>query len=1177
MRKLLLSFALVLAVSSAFAHGVQVVYRVLPNGFIRIYVEHWHSDQTVGSLVNNGMSITTTYGSTTITQNLNPTGAVNNTSWNNLPGGGTALTVLRACAGEANTYNDWAYYDFAPAACGIPISITLNQGNTVVLQEACSGLYPVTINATFNDNAGPVLTCPAPVASVACGSAGTNVNFAATAVDNCGVATISYSIQPGSFFPVGTTNVTATATDVNGFTSQCTFPVRVNVVDNTPPTATCPSNVSLVAEPGSCGATYSYSIPYSDNCGTATIAQLSGVASGGVFPVGTTVNNFRISDPSGNSVNCSFTVTVTDDQAPVANVKNVSVAIAADGTASVNIAAINNGSSDNCGVASMSITAGKTSYTCTDAGQSFPVTLTVTDNAGLSSSATSMVTVTDPLSVCNKAPIAVCRPRTILANLSCQGTPAPAIFNNGSSDPDGDAISFSISPAGPFSLGTHQVTLIVTDARGASSSCITTLTVIDGTPPLVTAPAPVTVNATAGQCAVTGVSLGMATAVDNCGVVVSITNDAPASYPVGTTAVMWLATDNAGRVGVAYQKVTVVSTTPPVISPVAAITANNDAMSCAASIPVMEPAAIAGCTTSECVFENLDNMNDGAISGQSPKWVPWPGGTSGVITSAQAFSAGKSVEFSNSQDQLYLLGDKTTGKWTAKWKMFVPVGKTAYFNTQHLANAGVEFGQQVQFSSTGNAVLQTGGTFTQFTYPQGQWFSVEQHFDLDNDQTTFSVNGTAVKTWPASWQAQTQLNGTKQIGSFDFFAHTGTLAGIEPNPAAQSLFYIDDMYFCGGDNAAVTGARSDGQQLDAVYPVGTTTITWTATDLRGLTSTSSQTVTVKDNTAPTIACGDASSARVVDNAGCTYLAKGNEFDITASDNCGVATIVNNFNNSNSLSGAAFPVGTTTVTWTVTDIHGNVSTCTKTVTVNNLFTASISGSSVLTNGVLPNTIYVGYGPASTLALTAAGANSGSGSYQYQWSTTSNLSISGSSSNAAVNLSASAANSSQAYTATVVVTDGYGCVTSTSFSVNVVDVRCGNKNDKVLVCHKTGSGSVQICIAPSAVATHLANGSTLGSCGAARGGNTEPIVKAAALKSFPNPATGIFELRLMNFNPGKYQVEIVDITGKLVASRQVTTGYSTEDVRFDLRQNASGTYYVKVLNGKEVVTTQVVIAR
>src|SRR5207237_3052726 len=111
--------------------------------------------------------------------------------------------------------------------------------------------------------------------------------------------------------------------------------------------------------------------------------------------------------------------------------------------------------------------------------------------------------------VCNQPPVARCRPRTVTANAACQGIAAASLFNNGSTDPDGDALSFSISPAGPFPLGVTNITLTVTDSKGASSSCSTTVTVVDGIRPVLTVPAPVTITAAAGQCTVaaSGVNL----------------------------------------------------------------------------------------------------------------------------------------------------------------------------------------------------------------------------------------------------------------------------------------------------------------------------------------------------------------------------------------------------------------------------------------------------------------------------------------------------------------------------------------------------------------------------------------------------------------------------------------------------------------------------------------------
>ncbi len=98
---------------------------------------------------------------------------------------------------------------------------------------------------TVADGTAPTLNVPAnitvnlPLNSTATSMA---VSFAATASDNCGTATISYSHAPGSIFPVGTTTVTVTATDAvgNQTTGQFTVTVLYNFsgffapVDNLP-------------------------------------------------------------------------------------------------------------------------------------------------------------------------------------------------------------------------------------------------------------------------------------------------------------------------------------------------------------------------------------------------------------------------------------------------------------------------------------------------------------------------------------------------------------------------------------------------------------------------------------------------------------------------------------------------------------------------------------------------------------------------------------------------------------------------------------------------------------------------------------------------------------------------------------------------------------------------------
>jgi hypothetical protein len=108
----------------------------------------------------------------------------------------------------------------------------------------------------------------------------------------------------------------------------------------------------------------------------------------------------------------------------------------------------------------------------------------------------------------------------------------------------------------------------------------------------------------------------------------------------------------------------------------------------------------------------------------------------------------------------------------------------------------------------------------------------------------------------------------------------------------------------------------------ASFNVGATTVTYTATDAQGLVTTSSFTVTVNDTQLPTITAPAPVTVTAALNS-CTATATlGSE---TTADNCGVASSTNN-------APATFPIGNTTVTWTVTDVNGNVATATQIVTV-----------------------------------------------------------------------------------------------------------------------------------------------------------------------------------------------------------------------------------------------------
>ena len=109
------------------------------------------------------------------------------------------------------------------------------------------------------------------------------------------------------------------------------------------------------------------------------------------------------------------------------------------------------------------------------------------------------------------------------------------------------------------------------------------------------------------------------------------------------------------------------------------------------------------------------------------------------------------------------------------------------------------------------------------------------------------------------------------------------------------------------------------------FPVGTTTVTYTARDAVGNTTTASFTVTVIDNVPPVIANLPANISLTPSGASSTVVATWTS--PTATDNVGVASFTSNYT-----PGAGFPLGVTTVTYRAVDTSGNQSAGRFTVTV-----------------------------------------------------------------------------------------------------------------------------------------------------------------------------------------------------------------------------------------------------
>ncbi len=183
----------------------------------------------------------------------------------------------------------------------------------IASNDADENPFDITLTGFGADTTPPAINCAANiVASTDPGQCSkSNVTYSVTFNDNCpgGSFTQTAGLPSGSTFPKGITTNRFSATDASGNTNTCSFTVSIN--DNEVPSISCPGNLVLAANPGqSSRSNVTYSVSSGDNCPGSSLNQTIGLPSGSTFPLGTTTNVFVVTDASGNTNTCSFTVTI---------------------------------------------------------------------------------------------------------------------------------------------------------------------------------------------------------------------------------------------------------------------------------------------------------------------------------------------------------------------------------------------------------------------------------------------------------------------------------------------------------------------------------------------------------------------------------------------------------------------------------------------------------------------------------------------------------------------------------------------------------------------------------------------------------------------------------------------------------------------------------------------------
>jgi large repetitive protein len=681
------------------------------------------------------------------------------------------------------------------------------------------------------------------------------------------------TIPDTSVFPIGTTTVYTVAT--NGKTLAAVVPFTVTVVDNrTPALGVCPNKVEVIENPpGSGTKQVTYTPPIvTNNCNTLVSCT---PASGHNFSIGTTTVTCSAAAPGSTPPSCSFTVKVVAACTIICPANLVLQTTTNQCTAVANYTTTTTGNCD--------------SVTCVPpSGSTFPKGATTVICTPASGSACSFtVTVND-----TQPPTIICPANTTRATEPGQCA-AIVNYNPTATDNCSGVTTVVCSPTSgsQFPKGTTTVNCSATDAANLTASCGFTVTVNDLTPPAISCPANITINATAGQCAAL-VNYPIPTPSDNCAGVGAVVCTPPAlsAFPVGTTTVNCLVNDASSNTGACSFTVTIADNQTPIITWPAA----NGAFTAAENLPPANSAYTAasfgpfnGAPAS--VFGNAQLFN---FSGNVAP--PAAGSATSSFNSIfrAAYSTGGSPQSIQAPASLSI--NFTFTNQTGAVRVFSSELTQLDISGGNLP-AGIRLRESALQHSTGQTTIEaiSGGGFRITST-----MTIFTEFSADNGQT---------------WQPSTASSGLELLQATDTNLCSAVI-GFNNATATDN---------CSGISA-VTCTPATGSSFN----LGTTTVTCTVNDAASNPASSTFTIKVLDTQLPSLTC----PANIVTDesspgSGSTTVSYTTP---TPADNCPSPVI-----SCNPVSGASYPVGTTTVICTTTDAAGNTSSCAFTVQVRQL--------------------------------------------------------------------------------------------------------------------------------------------------------------------------------------------------------------------------------------------------
>lgn len=785
--------------------------------------------------------------------------------------------------------------------------------------------------------------------------------------DDCGITDMQIDQEILTCTQSGILSMVLTVTDAAGLTDRCT--TFVDLRDTLPPVARCRNSFPVFLDSDGVARLSTSAIDNGsyDNCADGLSLSLSHTTFS-CTDLGVREVSLTARDESGQTQSCSTNVSVIDTLPPVARCQDIPLSLNAEGTASLDPAQIDFGSSDNCEL--VSIRLDRDEFTCTDQGAQ-QVVLTVEDRAGRTDTCKARVTLSD-----DQPPQARCQPLIRYGNDAGAVTVLPADIDAGSSD-NCQLVHRALNRTvfGCGDLGLNSIMLTVTDDAGQQDSCTTTIQILDSIPPSPSCRSAMAYLDEAGQVMLTADQIDAGSS-DNCRTIAD-RQLSPAVFfcdDQGEQNVLLRVEDPSGNAAECTSIVTVVDTlSPRAICRDVTLYLNDRGI---ATLPAdtLDGGSWDNCSGPLSFRLDQSRFTCGDAGPQTVQLtVSDPQGNQNTCTAAvvvrdtlpatpqcrpvtlyldesgEAILTPSQVD-NNSTDNCGLPADRQ-------------LSKTRFTCT----DAGLQNVALILTDQAGNmAACTTSVTVIDSVPPRVRCrdFTLEVGIngaatltpDLINDQSMDNCGGPLLFSLSRRQFTCADLGpnlvtlyGTDASNLIDSCTSRVTVVDSKA-PVARTqnmVLYLDENGFAeldpqalnngSTDNCTIVQYEADRTQFTCA-DLGDQLVSLTLTDVDGNQATEPAVVTIRDTIAPVMNCPQPLTVTTSADGGvdCQFILDDQRLDpMGLTDNCGVTTLTHDYPGApfdSTLLGASFPVGTHRITWTLRDGQGQQRACTVTMTI-----------------------------------------------------------------------------------------------------------------------------------------------------------------------------------------------------------------------------------------------------